>query len=142
MPLQPALGPGRQPPQTASPGLPAALSPWEAPIQRPQQKERDECIFPCLSELPTVLTRLYMRSQLVCVWVRGMRAPMCLAASVVSGSQRPCGLQPASLLCLGDSLGKNPQLDCHILLQGVFPTLGSNPHLLCPLHCQTGSSPV
>ena len=37
MPLQPALPPGWQPPQTASPGLPVALGPWEALIQRPQQ---------------------------------------------------------------------------------------------------------
>ena len=29
---------------------------------------------------------------------------------------------------------------CHSLLQGIFPTQGSNPHLLCLLHWQAGSS--
>ena len=25
-------------------------------------------------------------------------------------------------------------VDCHVLLQGIFPTQGSSPHLLCLLH--------
>ena len=29
-----------------------------------------------------------------------------------------------------DSLGKNTGVGCHALLQGTFPTQGSNPHLL------------
>ena len=29
----------------------------------------------------------------------------------------------------GDSLGKNTGVDCHVLLQGIFPTQGSNPGL-------------
>ena len=32
----------------------------------------------------------------------------------------------------GDSPGKNTGVDCHALLQGIFPTQGSNPNLL---HC-------
>ena len=32
--------------------------------------------------------------------------------------------------CPWDSPGKNIGLDCHALLQGIFPTQGSNPHLL------------
>ena len=31
---------------------------------------------------------------------------------------------------------------CHALLQGIFPTQGSNPHLLCLLHWQPGSLPL
>ena len=27
-------------------------------------------------------------------------------------------------------------LGCHVLLQGIFPTQGLNPHLLCLLHCR------
>ena len=42
-----------------------------------------------------------------------------------------CG--PTSLLCPWDSLGKNTGVRCHFLLQGIFPTQGSNPHLL---HCR------
>ena len=33
----------------------------------------------------------------------------------------------------GDSPGKNTGVDCHALLQGIFPTQGSNPGLL---HCK------
>ena len=31
----------------------------------------------------------------------------------------------------GDSPGKNTGVDCHAFLQGIFPTQGSNPGLLC-----------
>ena len=33
-------------------------------------------------------------------------------------------------LCPYDSPGKNTEVDCHYLLQGIFPTQGSNPGLL------------
>ena len=39
----------------------------------------------------------------------------------------------ARLLCPWDSLGKNTGVDCHFLLQGIFPTQGLNLHLLCLL---------
>ena len=42
----------------------------------------------------------------------------------------------------GDSPGKNTGVDCHALLQGIFPTQGSNPCLLCLLHWQVGSLPL
>ena len=42
----------------------------------------------------------------------------------------------------GDSPGNNTQVGCHALLQGIFPTQGSNPHLLCLLHWQLGSLPL
>ena len=56
----------------------------------------------------------------VCVW----------SHSVVSDSLRPCGLHPARLLCPWDSPGKNTGVGCHFLLQGIFPTQGSNLGLL------------
>ena len=28
------------------------------------------------------------------------------------------------------------EMGCHLLLQGIFPTQGSNPRLLCLLHCK------
>ena len=43
------------------------------------------------------------------------------------------------LLCLWDSPGKNTGVGCHFLLQGIFPTQGSNLHLL---HCQADSLPL
>ena len=43
----------------------------------------------------------------------------------------------------GDSPGKNTGLGYRAFLQGIFPTQGSNLHLLCLLHWQVGSlSPV
>ena len=36
---------------------------------------------------------------------------------------------PARLLCPWDSPGKNTGVGCHALLQGIFPTQGSNPGL-------------
>ena len=49
------------------------------------------------------------------------------------------GLEPASLLCLWDSPGKNTGVGCHFHLQGIFLTQGSNLHLL---HWQVGSLPL
>ena len=43
------------------------------------------------------------------------------------------------LLCPWDSPGKNTGVGYHALLQGIFPTQGSNPHLLCLLLWQAGS---
>ena len=49
---------------------------------------------------------------------------------------------PTRLLCPWDSPGKNTGVGCHSLLQGIFPTQGSNTHLLCLLHWQAGSLPL
>ena len=54
----------------------------------------------------------------------------------------PFGLWPTKLLCPWDSPGKNTGVGCHFLLQGIFPTLGSNPLLLRLLHQQVESSPT
>ena len=42
----------------------------------------------------------------------------------------PHGLKPSRLICPWDSPGKNTGVGCHFLLQGIFLTQGSNPHLL------------
>ena len=50
----------------------------------------------------------------------------------------PHGLQPARLLCSWDFPGKNTGMSSHFLLQGIFPTQGSNLVLLYLrwlLHC-------
>ena len=52
--------------------------------------------------------------------------------SVVSDSLRLHGLQPTRLLSPWNSPGKNTGVGCHFLLQGFFPTQGSNPGLLHP----------
>ena len=58
----------------------------------------------------------------VCVWLK-----------VVSDSLWLYGLKPARLLCPWDSPGKNPEVGCHALLQGIFPTQETN--LTLP-HCR------
>ena len=50
--------------------------------------------------------------------------------------------QPTRLLCLRDFSGKNTGVSCHFLLQGIFPTQGWNPRLLCLLHWQMDSLPL
>ena len=46
------------------------------------------------------------------------------------------------LLYPWDSSGKNTGVGCHLLRQRIFPTQGSNSHLLCLLQWQAGSLPV
>ena len=65
-----------------------------------------------------------------------------LSHLVVSDSLLPHGLQPTRLLCPWGSPGKNTGVGCHFLLQRIFPTQGSNPHLLGLLHWQAGSLPL
>ena len=57
-------------------------------------------------------------------------------SSVLSDSLRTCGLSLTSILCPWASPGKNIQVACHFLLQGIFLTPGSN---LCLQHCQADS---
>ena len=42
-------------------------------------------------------------------------------------------------VCPRDSPGQNTGVGCHFLLQGIFPTQGSNSHLLHLLHWQANS---
>ena len=55
---------------------------------------------------------------------------VCISHSIISDSLRPYGLWPPRLLCPWDSAGKNTGVVCHFLLQGIFPTQGSNLGLL------------
>ena len=50
----------------------------------------------------------------------------------------------ARLPCSWDFPGKNTGVSCHFLLQGIFPTQGSNPHFLYRiLYCwATGEAPT
>ena len=53
---------------------------------------------------------------------------MCYAKSLQSClTLWPHGLKPARLLCPWDSPGKNTGVDCHALLQGIFPNRGIKP---------------
>ena len=61
--------------------------------------------------------------------------------SVMSDSLRSHWLLLTRLLCLWDSPGKNTGVGCHFLFQGIFPTQGSNPHLLFNLNYFQDLSP-
>ena len=54
----------------------------------------------------------------------------CLVTQLCPTLLRPLGLGPARLLCPWDFPGKNIGMGCHFLLQRIFPTQGSNQHLL------------
>ena len=54
----------------------------------------------------------------------------------------PMDYSPPGSSVTGDSPGKNTGVGCHVLLQGIFPTQGSNPGLLCLLYWQAGSLPL
>ena len=62
-----------------------------------------------------------------------------LSHQVVSDSLRPHGLQSVRLLCPWSFPDTNTGVGCHFLLQGIFLTQGSNPHLL---HWEVDSSPL
>ena len=51
-------------------------------------------------------------------------------------------LKIARLLWPWNPPGKNTGVDCHFLLQGIFPTQGSNPCILHPLQQQADSLPL
>ena len=47
----------------------------------------------------------------------------------------PMGCRPRAPLSMGFPR-QNTGVGCHALLQGIFPTQGSNPHFLCLLQCK------
>ena len=61
----------------------------------------------------------------VCVWVLSHVWPFVTPWTVAT-----------SLLCPWDFPGKNTGVGCHFLLQGLLPSQGSNPRVLCLLHCR------
>ena len=68
-----------------------------------------------------------------------VNAVLALRCSDLSDYLQPHGLWPARLLCPLTSSGKNTGVGCRFLLQGIFPTQGSNSCLLCLLHWQEDS---
>ena len=67
---------------------------------------------------------------------------LCSLCSVASNSLRLHGLQPTRLLCPWDFPGKNTEVGCYFLLQGIFLTQGSNTHLLSLLYWLADSLPL
>ena len=63
----------------------------------------------------------------------------CLVPKLCPTLLQPHGLQSTRVLCPWDFPGKNSGVGHHFLLQGIFPTQGSNP---CLLHWQVDSLPL
>ena len=65
------------------------------------------------------------------------KKPVCVVLCLVAQSCltlcNPMDYSPPGSSVLGDSPGKNTGVGCHSLLQGIFPTQGSNPGLP---HCR------
>ena len=66
----------------------------------------------------------------------------CAQRSVMFSPLRSHGLESTRLLCPWHFTGNNTGADCYFLLQGIFPTQGSNLCLLPILHWQADSSPL
>ena len=87
-------------------------------------------------ESPTLVGRFFYHRttcEVTCVISPCSSGSESVSCSVVSDSLRAHGLWPTRLLCPWDSPGKNTAVGCHFLLQGNFPTQGSN---LGFLHCR------
>ena len=54
----------------------------------------------------------------------------------------PMDCYPPGSSVRGDSPGENTRVGCHALPQGISPTQGWNPHLLCVPHWWEGSLPL
>ena len=65
-----------------------------------------------------------------------------LGCSVKFNSLQSHGLLSTRLLCPWNFTGNNTGTDYYFLLQGIFPTQGSNPCLLPILHWQADSLPL
>ena len=74
---------------------------------------------------------------------------LCMCAKSLQLCPTLCDPKDCSLprlLCPWNSPGKNTEVDCHALLQGIFPTLGRNLHFLPqvppdPLQCSCLENP-
>ena len=67
------------------------------------------------------------------LWVHLYEVCVCLVTQLCLTLCNPIGYSPPGSLVHGNSPGKNTGVACHALLQGIFPTQGSNPRLL---HCR------
>ena len=100
----------------------------------------------CKGGLSSALTGFYIVLQLETLvpshsW--GIFFPWCMLScfSCVRLLVTPRTVDHQAPLSMGFS-SKNTVVDCHFCLQEIFPTLGSNPRLLCLLHWQAGSLPL
>ena len=55
---------------------------------------------------------------------------MCLVIQLCPTLCKPMNCSPSGSSVRGDSPGRNTEVGCQALLQGIFPTQGSNPGFL------------
>ena len=101
----------------------------KTPVNEPREKKKEESLSSNFRELISHAFQLSSFSLLG--RVKGQEA-MC-ACSVVSDSLWPYGLSLIRFLWPWGFPGKNTEVGCHFLLQGIFPTQGSSLRLL---HCR------
>ena len=61
---------------------------------------------------------------------------VCSVSQICPALCDPMDCNPPGSSLYGISQAKNTGVGCHFLLQGIFPTLGLNWHLLNHLHCR------
>ena len=66
-----------------------------------------------------------------CKWVQQLKRTVqsCLVTQLCPSVCKPMDWTPPGSSIHGDFPGKNTGVGCHALLQGMFPTQGSNPGL-------------
>ena len=67
---------------------------------------------------------------------------LCMHAQSCPTLCNPMDCSPPGSSVHGDFPGKNTIVSCHSFLQGIVPTQGSNPCLLCLQHWQVDSLPL
>ena len=103
-----------------------------------------------LSSIPlcvSIYLTIYTTSSIsIHLWMDIYRLFPCARMNAKSLHSYPTLCDPVDCSLAGSSVsgvspGKNTEVGCHALLQGIFPTQ-SNPLLLCLQHCQVGSLPL
>ena len=70
---------------------------------------------------------------------------MCVCVQLLQLCPTLCdsvGYSPSGFSVRGILQARVTGVDCHVLLQGIFPTQGSNPRFLCLLHWQADCLPL
>ena len=102
--------------------------------KQPKCPSIDEWIkeFTCAVEYNSAIKRMKIFHLQQLRWTQTVLCCAVLSRSVVSDSSWPHGLQPSRLLCPW-GFSRQEYWSCHDLLQGIFPTQGSNPGIP---HCR------
>ena len=101
--------------------------PGNRPLIRKMVQFRLICLFSLASPHPVYVLKSQNNP---C----SLHVHVCVCAPLCPTLCYPMACSPLGSSVHGVSPAKNNGVGCHALLQGIFPTQGSNPHLLCFLH--------